>query len=160
MNIIIVTHNKYLELGLKILLGRHSVTIGDEYFIPESRNKEIPGNVFIILCDTKFRRLMSYMFNGHKFHLLPVELVSSTSDIYNCIHGGNISFQNSEKKLTMNEMVILFYYIFHGNNIASISYLLGISSKTVYSHIYRIKQKNGISGLSLKYKYCYERSVD
>lgn len=31
MNIMIVTHNKYLELGLKKLLSRHSITIGADF---------------------------------------------------------------------------------------------------------------------------------
>ena len=31
MNIMIVTHNKYLELGLRILLRRHSITIGTDF---------------------------------------------------------------------------------------------------------------------------------
>ncbi|ELQ4125571.1 sigma factor-like helix-turn-helix DNA-binding protein [Escherichia coli] len=59
----------------------------------------------------------------------------------------------------MNEMIILFYYVFHGCNVASIAYQLGISSKTVYTHIYRAKKKNGILGGNLKYKCAYERFV-
>ncbi|ENU0170074.1 TPA: sigma factor-like helix-turn-helix DNA-binding protein [Escherichia coli] len=43
-------------------------------------------------------------------------------------------------------MIILFYYVFHGWNVASIAYQFGMSSKTVYTHIYKAKKKNGISG--------------
>ncbi|WP_248692891.1 sigma factor-like helix-turn-helix DNA-binding protein [Escherichia coli] len=56
-------------------------------------------------------------------------------------------------------MVILFYYFFYGYNIANIAYQLGISSKTVYSHIYKIKKKNGISGVNIKYICVYKTSV-
>lgn len=159
MNIIIVTHNKYLELGLKILLNRHSVTIGNEYFIPENRNKLIQNDVFVILCDKKLRNLMDYMFNGHKFYLLSVESISSLSDVYNCIYGRNASVWHSQKKLTMNEMVILFYYVFYECNVAEIAYQFGISPKTVYTHIYRAKKKNEIHGVNLKYKCSYERLI-
>lgn len=141
MDIIIITHNKFLELGLKILLSRHSFKIGTEYFTPENGNKIIQNDFFIVLCDKELRNLISYMFNGHKIHLLSVESVSNLSDIYNCIYGGETFFCNSQKKSTMNEMVILFYYFFYGYNIANIAYQLGISSKTVYSHIYKIKKK-------------------
>ncbi|HFU3927368.1 TPA: helix-turn-helix transcriptional regulator [Escherichia coli] len=159
MDIIIITHNKFLELGLKILLSRHSFKIGTEYFTPENRNKIIQNDFFIVLCDKELRNLINYMFNGHKIHLLSVESVSNLSDIYNCIYGGETFFCNSQKKSTMNEMVILFYYFFYGYNIANIAYQLGISSKTVYSHIYKIKKKNGISGVNIKYKCGYKTSV-
>ncbi len=53
MNIIIVTHNKYLELGLKKLLSRHSITIGADFFIPDNREHIIHNDVFVILCDKK-----------------------------------------------------------------------------------------------------------
>ncbi|WP_224485719.1 helix-turn-helix transcriptional regulator, partial [Escherichia coli] len=48
---------------------------------------------------------------------------------------------------------------FHGWNVASIAYQFGMSSKTVYTHIYKAKKKNGISGKNLKYKCAYERLV-
>ncbi|MEA0423166.1 sigma factor-like helix-turn-helix DNA-binding protein [Escherichia coli] len=54
---------------------------------------------------------------------------------------------------------MLFYYVFHGWNVASIAYQFGMSSKTVYTHIYKAKKKNGISGKNLKYKCAYERLV-
>ncbi|WP_373595046.1 sigma factor-like helix-turn-helix DNA-binding protein [Escherichia coli] len=38
-------------------------------------------------------------------------------------------------------MIILFYYVFHGWNVASIAYQFGMSSKTVYTHIYKAKKK-------------------
>ena len=84
MNIIIVTHNKYLELGLKKLLSRHSITIGADFFIPDNREHIIHNDVlssFVI----KNSMLMSYIFNGYKFHLLPVESISSLSSIYEYI---------------------------------------------------------------------------
>ena len=46
MNIMIVTHNKYLELGLKKLLSRHSITIGADFFIPDNREHIINNNIF------------------------------------------------------------------------------------------------------------------
>ncbi|EFO3600849.1 sigma-70 region 4 domain-containing protein [Escherichia coli] len=159
MNIIIVTHNKYLELGLKKLLSRHSITIGADFFIPDNREHIIHNDVFVILCDKKNSMLMSYIFNGYKFHLLPVESISSLSSIYDYIFSGRLLFGYSPHKLTMNEMIILFYYVFHGCNVASIAYQFGISSKTVYTHIYRAKKKNGIPGENLKYKCAYERFV-
>ena len=143
MNIMIVTHNKYLELGLKKLLSRHSITIGADFFIPDNRE----------------RMLMNYIFNGYRFYLLPVESISSLSSIYECMFSGRLLFGNSPHKLTMNEMIILFYYVFHGWNVASIAYQFGMSSKTVYTHIYKAKKKNGISGKNLKYKCAYERLV-
>lgn len=45
MNIMIVTHNKYLELGLKKLLSRHSITIGADFFIPDNREHIINNNI-------------------------------------------------------------------------------------------------------------------
>ncbi|HCP2258275.1 TPA: hypothetical protein OC147_000708 [Escherichia coli] len=53
MNIMIVTHNKYLELGLKKLLSRRSITIGADFFIPDNREHIINNNIFVILCDKK-----------------------------------------------------------------------------------------------------------
>ncbi len=47
MDIIIITHNKFLELGLKILLSRHSFKIGSEYFTPENRNKIIQNDFLL-----------------------------------------------------------------------------------------------------------------
>ncbi|MCV5578116.1 hypothetical protein OFO05_21640, partial [Escherichia coli] len=93
------------------------------------------------------------------FYLLPVESISSLSSIYECMFSGRLLFGNSPHKLTMNEMIILFYYVFHGWNVASIAYQFGMSSKTVYTHIYKAKKKNGISGKNLKYKCAYERLV-
>ncbi len=49
----IVTHNKYLELGLKKLLSRHSITIGADFFIPDNREHIINNNIFVIFCDKK-----------------------------------------------------------------------------------------------------------
>ncbi|EKI5236880.1 TPA: sigma-70 region 4 domain-containing protein, partial [Escherichia coli] len=85
--------------------------------------------------------------------------ISSLSSIYECMFSGRLLFGNSPHKLTMNEMIILFYYVFHGWNVASIAYQFGMSSKTVYTHIYKAKKKNGISGKNLKYKCAYERLV-
>lgn len=159
MNIMIVTHNKYLELGLKKLLSRHSITIGADFFIPDNREHIINNNIFVILCDKKNSMLMNYIFNGYRFYLLPVESISSLSSIYECMFSGRLLFGYSPHKLTMNEMIILFYYVFHGWNVASIAYQFGMSSKTVYTHIYKAKKKNGISGKNLKYKCAYERLV-
>ncbi|HFM4285763.1 TPA: helix-turn-helix transcriptional regulator, partial [Escherichia coli] len=111
------------------------------------------------LCDKKNSMLMNYIFNGYRFYLLPVESISSLSSIYECMFSGRLLFGNSPHKLTMNEMIILFYYVFHGWNVASIAYQFGMSSKTVYTHIYKAKKKNGISGKNLKYKCAYERLV-
>ncbi|HFQ0167103.1 TPA: helix-turn-helix transcriptional regulator [Escherichia coli] len=144
---------------MKKLLSRHSITIGADFFIPDNREHIIHNDVFVILCDKKNSMLMSYIFNGYKFHLLPVESISSLSSIYEYIFSGRLLFGYSPHKLTMNEMIILFYYVFHGCNVASIAYQLGISSKTVYTHIYRAKKKNGILGGNLKYKCAYERFV-
>ena len=44
----IVTHNKYLELGLKKLLSRHSITIGADFFIPDNREHII---IFLTVID-------------------------------------------------------------------------------------------------------------
>ncbi|MCV5577631.1 hypothetical protein OFO05_19070, partial [Escherichia coli] len=68
MNIMIVTHNKYLELGLKKLLSRHSITIGADFFIPDNREHIINNNIFVILCDKKNSMLMNYIFNGYRFY--------------------------------------------------------------------------------------------
>ncbi|EFN6731454.1 sigma-70 family RNA polymerase sigma factor, partial [Escherichia coli O6:H31] len=35
---------------------------------------------------------MSYIFNGYKFHLLPVESISSLSSIYEYIFSGRLLF--------------------------------------------------------------------
>ncbi|WP_249546283.1 hypothetical protein [Escherichia coli] len=39
------------------------------------------------------------------------------------------------------------------------AYQFGISSKTVYTHIYKAKKKNGIPGKNLKYRCAYESLV-
>ncbi|WDN77258.1 sigma-70 region 4 domain-containing protein [Escherichia coli] len=57
-------------------------------------------------------------------------------------------------------MIILFYYVFHGWNVASIAYQFGMSSKTVYTHIYKAKEKKmEYQEKNLKYKCAYERLV-
>ncbi|MDB6974122.1 sigma factor-like helix-turn-helix DNA-binding protein, partial [Escherichia coli] len=90
---------------------------------------------------------------------LRMNMMISYQELVRTFLSGRLLFGNSPHKLTMNEMIILFYYVFHGWNVASIAYQFGMSSKTVYTHIYKAKKKNGISGKNLKYKCAYERLV-
>ncbi|MDB6981379.1 sigma-70 family RNA polymerase sigma factor, partial [Escherichia coli] len=102
MNIMIVTHNKYLELGLKKLLSRHSITIGADFFIPDNREHIINNNIFVILCDKKNSMLMNYIFNGYRFYLLPVESISSLSSIYECMFREGANKRGNSSRLTQS----------------------------------------------------------
>ncbi len=151
MNIIIVTRDIYLEKGLAELLKGYNTTTGQELFTLENCRQRLHDRIFVIVCDYQLIRLMSCLFSGRRFIIIPATSVRSLSDIRKGIGVGAWRFGYTERSLTMSEIVILFQTIFNGCRAGYISRQLDINVKTVYSHIYNAMKKNGLCNVSIKY---------
>lgn len=145
MKVILVTHNYYLEYGLRFLLKEYCVILARELFRPENRRNILKHDEsWLIICDSQLGRLMRSMFLGRHFIQLNVETLKGIQDIHNAVHNGLWSWNTTARTLTMSEMVVMFGYIYHQIRPWCLASDMGIKTKTVNTFLYSGLVKNGL----------------
>lgn len=169
MNIYMLTNNNYLYLGLDFLisekceyqctmLSQNKIHAFFTYYTPNC------NDVFVVSSDM-FAKNFNYLLNirdlgltiiiinklrnsplASLFGVCAITYHFSVEELFNCIkkHKSSITQQLPQMpRLTNRERIVLFN-ITKGVDIHSISDSMGISEKTVYSHMAIIMRKIGL----------------